>query len=334
MKSHVVEIPLESITPDPENLRKHFDQDDLATLAENLKAHGQLDPIQVFVRSDGSYDLWDGERRWRAAKMAALPSLNAIVVSRPSDIDLQCKKISRFMQTRSLTFPEEVRALEEGLRVLDLLDRPDQWGSAAKKLGITPSLLAERMRITKLATDVRERFESGALDYSVSQTLGKIQDKRLQSSLADFVQRENLSSRFAVLQFIPAVLDDPKRSLMESYDLAKRNEKYRYSAPRKQEEVPTEVENRIDEMLEDFRRCIRWLEAAGKQDLLTFLHPQNFNTRRMVTTTRHLHGMLGAFLSAYQARYQSKNEPKSKRTKQQRGAQHLLDAVTGDTQEK
>ena len=322
---HIVEINVGSIQPDPDNLRKVFDEEELQALAENIREHGQLDPVQVFEQNPGTYDLWDGERRWRAARLINLPTLRAIVVPRPSAVDLLCKKISRFMQTKTLSKPEEVRALEQGLQALGLLDAPEKWPAAAKKLGARPSLLQERMRITKLAPELRAKFESGELDYSVSQALGKIEQMPLQKKIAEFVQKEDLTNRFAVLQFIPKVLEDPKRSLMESYDLAKHGEQYRYSAPRKKEEVPQQIEERIDDMLEDFRKSIRWFEAAGRQELIPHLTPSNFNTRRVITTVRHLNSISSAFISAYERQHHPNDTPAQKKaTPQLKGSSKLL----------
>src|SRR5690349_7799275 len=120
-QQQIIDLPVSSIQPDPENLRKVFNEEDLHALAENISEHGQLDPVQVFERNPGTYDLWDGERRWPAAQLIKLPTLRAIVVPRPSDVDLLCKKISRFMQTKTLSKPEEVRALEQGLEALGVL---------------------------------------------------------------------------------------------------------------------------------------------------------------------------------------------------------------------
>jgi len=78
-----------------------------------------------------------------------IKQIDAIVVERPSDQELLLKKISRVMQTRSLSFPEEVAALETGLKALECLDNEKQWGIAAKKMGVKPGVLRERMRITK-----------------------------------------------------------------------------------------------------------------------------------------------------------------------------------------
>ena len=85
-------IPVDQIIPDPENLRQAFDEDEIAALAENLVAIGQTDPVQVFRREDGTFDLFDGERRWRAARLAGLASLRAIVVPRPAAQELLVKK--------------------------------------------------------------------------------------------------------------------------------------------------------------------------------------------------------------------------------------------------
>ena len=322
----IIEIPVAAVQPDPENLRTVFDQDELQALAENIKEHGQLDPVQVFERASGTYDLWDGERRWRAVQLANLPMLRAIVVARPSEVDLLCKKISRFMQTKTLSKPEEVRALEQGLKSLGVFGKPDKWPAAAKKLGVPTSLLRERIRITKLVPELRAQFESGELNYSVSHTIGKIEQASLQKKIADFVMKEGVHDRFAVLQFIPKVLEDPKRSLIESYDLAKSEEKALYSTPRKKEEVPVEIEKRIDDMLDDFRKCLRWLEAAGRQDLISHLTPENFNTRRELTTLQHVNSMSDAFLSAYGQRYGSKESARTSHVQRQfTGSSKLLE---------
>jgi hypothetical protein len=181
------------------------------------------------------------------------------------------------------------------------------------------------MRIANLTPELRKKFEAGDLDYSVSQTIGKIDQPSLQTKIADFVMKEKLNNRFAALQFIPKVLENPKRSLIESYDLAKSAEKYRYSAPRKKEEVPPQIELRIDEMLEDFRKCLRWMEAAGKQDLISHLGPDNFNTKRVLATLRQLNSMTSAFISAYRTRYGSGDSAQEARPKELTGSSKLLE---------
>src|SRR5258707_13579782 len=109
-QQQIVEISVASIQPDAENLRKIFDQEELQALEDNIKEHGQLDPIQVFEKIPGSYDLWDVERRWRAVQIAVLYKLRAIVVHRPSCSELPLKTISRLMLTQTLHNPDHITA--------------------------------------------------------------------------------------------------------------------------------------------------------------------------------------------------------------------------------
>ncbi len=78
---NAVEIPLEKIAPDPDQPREEFDEDALNRLAESLKTRGQLQPIRVrWDEGRGAYMILIGERRWRAAKLAGLPTVSAVVV--------------------------------------------------------------------------------------------------------------------------------------------------------------------------------------------------------------------------------------------------------------
>ena len=151
----IVSIPVTMIVPDPENLRSHFDPQDVETLGQNLLEHGQLDPVQVFERGDGTYDLYDGERRWQAAQAVGIEHLDAIQVPRPSSADLICKKVSRALQTRNLTPHEELVAMQAALEALGVRREPKEWGQVAKRLGISPQLLRDRMRITNLDSLVK-----------------------------------------------------------------------------------------------------------------------------------------------------------------------------------
>lgn len=291
----IIEIPTEQIVPDPSNLRQTFDQTDIQSLAENLLEVGQLDPIQVFQRSDGTYDLFDGERRWRASKLAGIPVMKALVIERPSEADLLVKKVSRVMQTRTLSFPEQIRALEEGLQALGAYHDSAAWPLAARKLGIPVSLLRERMRVTRLSGQLRSAFEAGSLDYTIAQTLGRIQDPKRQEEAARFIQENNLSNRFVSTKFIEAVLEDPARPLLQAYDIAREREKFRYVPPRP-EEIPSDIVFKLDDLLADLRRAERWLEAAAREDLLAALRESTFNSARFWSQVRRLYGIVDAFV--------------------------------------
>lgn len=298
--TEITKIRVSKIVPDPANLRKNIDPDDIHTLAENIREHGQLDPIQVFTKNDGQYDLLDGERRWRAFRELGLEEIDAIIVDRPSEQDLLLKKISRVMQTRGLTFPEEVAALETGLHVLGYLDDEKEWTQAAKKMGVKPGVLRERMRITKLSGDLRKQFNEGKLDYTIAHNLGKIQDPNRQEEVDKFIREQNLSNRFVTTKFMETLLEFPKRSIWEVYDVAREREKFRYAKPRA-EEVPDDVVDKLDDILADFRKCELWFEAIHREGLVEQLSESTFNVKRLAEGVYRLKGILEAFLRKYQS---------------------------------
>ena len=267
----LIDLPVSRIVPDPANLREHFEDEDIDALGRNLLEQGQLDPIQVFERGDGTYDLYDGERRWRAAQRIGLGQLRAIVVERPSPADLLTKKVSRALQTRNLGPQEELAALESALDALGVRDQPDEWSNVAKRLGIPPELLRSRLRITQLARPVREEFERGDLDVSSAQALGRLEDKDRQTEVARFIKDNHLNTRFVGTKFIKHLTKNPDRPVMDVYTMALAEEREPRSVssttPKQQE-----LADRLDDMLADFRRSETWLVSAGREGLLAQLN--------------------------------------------------------------
>ena len=77
----IQELPLEKIAPNPDQPRKHFEQEGLEELAASLRALGLVQPITVQALPSGSYQIISGERRWRAAQLAGLKTLPAYIRS-------------------------------------------------------------------------------------------------------------------------------------------------------------------------------------------------------------------------------------------------------------
>lgn len=117
----VLELPIQSIDPDPEQPRTQFDEASLNELAQNLRRLGQIQPIEV--REAGErYTLIDGERRWRAATLAGVATLRALVRFAPGTPD---DVLDRQFATN---FQREAMALIDQARYLQT--RIDQLGSA------------------------------------------------------------------------------------------------------------------------------------------------------------------------------------------------------------
>lgn len=301
----IVSISVDDIIPDPENLRQVFDEQEIKALADNLLEIGQTDPIQVFKSQDNdTYDLFDGERRWRAARLAGIRELKAIVISRPTDNELLVKKISRLMQTKTLSFPEEVNALEEGLRAMNCQEDQSKWAAASRALGVPLQVLKERMRIRQLSLKLQDNFKKGSLDYTIAQTLGRVTDTKRQEDLASFIEENNLSNRFVTTKFIQAALEAPDKSPIEIYDLARLKERFRYSEPRV-EDLPTSTVDKLDTILIDMHKIQGWLETISRENVLDELSESKFNTRRFWMATFRLNKMLEAFITVNFQKYYS-----------------------------
>lgn len=299
----VVNIPITSIRPDSDNLRKSFDTDDIVALGINMKELGQLEPIKVFPNDDGTYDLLDGERRWRAAKAVGIPTLQAIVEERPSKETLICKRISRALQTKGLSKQEEVRAIEEALADLGIRDNPEKWSDYTDKLGGDLTKVRERMRVANLPLDLRGRFDTGDLEYSMALHLSRISDSSKQKEVTQFVTEHDLTARFAATQFIPKVLENPDVPLMAAYDLARHEERWRYAKPTKTLISEQTTADKLDEIISSFIIAEKKLEEAAASGDITELSTYESYRDRLLAAVNRLIDILNAFLRSFQAHY-------------------------------
>jgi ParB family chromosome partitioning protein len=187
-----MEIATDSVSPNPHQPRKQFDETALLALAASLKSTGLVQPI--IVRPDpageaGKYQLIAGERRLRAAKAAGLATLPAII----RDVD---------------PFKQAQMALIENVQREDLnpLDRAQAYRALIEQLGLTQSELASRLgeerssianylRILDLAEPVREMVRDGKLSLGHAKILAGISDPQHQQELAERVIGQELSVR-------------------------------------------------------------------------------------------------------------------------------------------
>jgi ParB family chromosome partitioning protein len=295
--AQVVSVNVDNIIPDPDNLREHFDEEDIRTLADNILEHGQMDPIQVFEHDGGVYQIFDGERRWRACHQAGIKTMSAIVILKPSQEELISKRVSRAMQSRSLTPQEEVRALETALNALGVGSKPEEWSRVARKLGLSPQLLRDRMRIPHLTEVVRQQFEERELDLSAAQALGRIENPNRQEEVAQFIKENQLHTRFVGTKFIEKLMQYPDTPVLEVYTIAQSElrEPGRVSHKPQKEEI---LADRLEDILADLRRAGTWLEASGKEGLLEQLMDRNdrMGLTRLVEEVQRLIAMCRAVL--------------------------------------
>jgi len=183
-----IELPIESIQPNPHQPRKYIDEAKVAELAASLKSTGVIQPI-VVRKQGGHYELIAGERRWRAAKFAGMTTVPAIV-----------REVSSFEQAQM--------ALVENIQREDLnpLDRAQSYRALIDQLGLTQAELANRLgedrssianylRLLDLSDPVRQMLRDEQLTLGHAKLLAGIDDTVEQERLANLVRSQDLSVR-------------------------------------------------------------------------------------------------------------------------------------------
>jgi ParB family chromosome partitioning protein len=183
------EIPLEQIAPNPHQPRRQINEASIAELAASLKSTGLIQPIVVRKVADNSYQLIAGERRWRAAKLAGLTTIPAVM-----------REVDGFTQAQM--------ALVENIQREDLnpIDRAESYKTLLTQLGLTQAELAGRLgedrssianflRLLELAESVRNLVRDGKLSTGHAKLLAGVRDPVEQQRLADLVLSQELSVR-------------------------------------------------------------------------------------------------------------------------------------------
>ncbi|MCE2463710.1 MAG: ParB N-terminal domain-containing protein [Dehalococcoidia bacterium] len=258
----IVDIPCNLIKPDLENLRQEFDEADLLDLGKNIELVGQLDEITVFPIMIGEsgwagfFDLHDGERRWRAAQLLKFPSLRAKIVPRPSPQELMVKKVSRVLQTRSLSPETKLAGLKKALSDLGILEEPSQWDSFRDRLGGGPEW-PQLVRVLQLQPRVRAMFEDGLLNFTIAQAIGRV-GKEQQDQLAEYAVVNKINGRFLSTQMVPYLIEHPEASPAQAFEHTRVGgwQQFTRSPYKKGESPPTQEQ--VERFLE---ACVVWERA-------------------------------------------------------------------------
>ena len=183
-----VSLPLQKIEPNPLQPRKTFDPDELASLAESIRMHGIIQPLTVRKLPSGFYQIIAGERRWRAARMAGLSEVPAIVIEADDRKAMELAMIEN-LQREDLNPIEEA----EGYRVLT-----EQYGmtqdECAQRVGKSRPTVANALRLLGLTEPVRAMAEDGRLSAGHARALLGLNSKQQQAA-AETVIKDALSVR-------------------------------------------------------------------------------------------------------------------------------------------
>jgi ParB family chromosome partitioning protein len=177
-------LPIGDIRPNPSQMRQRIDEGDLAELAESMKSLGVIQPIVVRPVEEG-YELVAGERRLRAAKMAGLEFIPAIVINM-DDLTSSLSALVENIQRKDLSAIEEARCLADLLRTTG-------WTQVelAKRLGRSQAALANKLRLLQLDEGVQEMVVEGKLSERQARALLSL-PAETQREVADMICRNEV----------------------------------------------------------------------------------------------------------------------------------------------
>jgi len=180
-------IPVDYIRPNPYQPRRVFSEESLNELSQSIKRYGLLQPIAVRKLSQNYYEIIAGERRWRAVCRAGFTHIKA-VVQMAIDEDSAMIALIENLQRENLHFFEEAEGYmslmkEHGLTQEEL----------ARRLGKNQSTVANKMRILKLPTAVKEQISLYKLSERHARALLRLHNEDAQLKLIRDIKQKNLS---------------------------------------------------------------------------------------------------------------------------------------------
>jgi len=193
--SQTLEVSVDRISPSPFQPRADFDNESLAELSASLKTHGMLEPLLVREdpRDPTRYQLIAGERRLRAARMAALGSVPMLVKS-ATDLEMLEMAIVENVQRENLNPIEEARGYRRLMDSSAQAGRPLSQQEVAEKVAKNRATVANLLRLLDLPEPIQETIENGRLTQGHGKVLAGL-DPPLRDQVWKYALREQTSVR-------------------------------------------------------------------------------------------------------------------------------------------
>ncbi len=164
-EGRIWDIPISSIQPNPLQPRQYFASDELNELSLSIKEHGILQPILLSEKNDGGYELISGERRWRAAKLAGLVVVPAIIKKLADQQKLEVALVENVQR-------EDLNSLEQAFAYKRLID---EFGlsqqEVAEKVGKSRPAVANIIRLLDLPEEVKKALVDKKINYGQARAL-------------------------------------------------------------------------------------------------------------------------------------------------------------------
>lgn len=195
----VVELKINDISPNEGQPRKNFDDTSLQELAASISESGVIQPI-IVQKKNGAYRIVAGERRWRAARIAGLTVIPAIV-RELSDRETMVQALLENLQREDLNPIEEAYAMQNLLKTHKLTQE-----QLAKKLGKPRATIANTMRLVNLDDSLQEYIRRGDLSEGHAKVILSLKDKEDQKMAAEMILQKEMNVRQAEI-YVKKILE-------------------------------------------------------------------------------------------------------------------------------
>ena len=190
-KMTVVQLDIGHVRPNPNQPRKYFDEEALSGLAESIKSQGIIQPLTVEEIAPGEFSIIAGERRYRAAKIAGLEKIPAIVVNINEIQRMQMSLIENIQR-------ENLNAIEEATAYQYLIDHSGfTQEMVSQKVGKSRSAIANSLRLLSLSDKMKDDIVSGAMSAGHARAILSLVNPADRDLLRDKIVHEGLSVRDA-----------------------------------------------------------------------------------------------------------------------------------------
>jgi len=187
--ARIWQVAVDKISPNPNQPRQIFEKEALEELSRSIKEKGILQPITARKRTDGTFEIIAGERRWRAAQQAGLHEVPVILKETADQEALELALIEN-IQRRDLNPMEEAEAFSHLIEQYKMTQQ-----ELADKIGKDRVTIANTLRLLNLSADVRAFVSSGELSMGHAKVLLMAADPKLQKQLAQKSIKDKLSVR-------------------------------------------------------------------------------------------------------------------------------------------
>ena len=184
-------LPLHKVEPNPGQPRQDFDPEELQALADSIAVHGVVQPLTVRQLDTGYYQIIAGERRWRAARLAGLQEIPAVIVEADDKKTMELALIENLQR-------QDLNAIEEALGYQALIKEYSMTQEdTAASVGKSRSAVTNALRLLTLPTDVLELVRNGKLSAGHARAVLSLKGEKLQLEASNKIINLGLSVRQA-----------------------------------------------------------------------------------------------------------------------------------------